>query len=108
MTVDEILAASRRIKYKPRVGVFVSRALVNPEWLDFQIVYETNDSHHMGQTKITHRHVIDKRLMEYFADDNHFFHWVRERIHQAETHEADEFFKVDGFVFIDPHAKDGT
>jgi hypothetical protein len=61
------------------------------------------DSYHPGQQiKIGRRQSVPIHVVERM-DRRFFLEWIFRAIIDAERHEAQEWFKVDGVVFDDPH-----
>jgi len=49
------------------------------------------------------RSVVSIWMVPPWLDEHKFFMWLQDRIHAVEIHEANEWFKVDGKSWFDPH-----
>lgn len=70
-----------------------------------RIFIETIDSN-SGEPRTIVTQNIMHPIIQY--SENHFWSFVYDRIHEAETHESREFFRVNGEKILDPHYDDGT
>lgn len=97
MSTEEIRAEVARVSYRPGWTFTVEERGFEDPWL--RIVAPVPNAYDPAQTIDLG---IDSPLPP-MADTDQLHSWLIWRICRIETHEAREFFKIDGFVQFDPH-----
>lgn len=103
LTLAEVKAVVESITYKPGWKIEATY----DKWSDsvmFEVRWMTDDSYHPErriQVAMAERYPIN-----IFRSPATVIDIVRGLIHRAEKHESDEWLRVDGVLFHDPHAKD--
>lgn len=65
-----------------------------------RVIMKTDDTYHPGRPiEVVHSYAVPP-----LVDGEHIWHFLRECIHKAVMHEADERIWVDGEMIFNPHA----
>lgn len=94
------------IDYKPG-WEFHLRTEVEPDGsggLQFQVISDTEDSQNLAR-RIRVRHSFLVPAASYNRDT--WAAWLFDRVRDVETHEAGEFFRIDGYREFAPHHSNG-
>lgn len=99
--VQRLAAILARIEYKPG---WVLSARVQGSAVYLQVAHTTTDStrHVPGPFSIVHSVPISALELEMYYDSQ-MLDWVHAAVRDAEHHEFQEFFWVDGKVLVNPH-----
>jgi hypothetical protein len=98
---SRFLSLMQRLEYKP--GTKISFILNRPETIGIKIYFDVKDARTGEPTKLVHDSGLEKRKARAMTDAE-IVGWVRECVHRAEQHEADEWLRLDGALVSDPHA----
>lgn len=103
VTTQEILEAAKKISYL-RAGRRLEIFALNDGTIQIALDFSTEDSTgKFEQTVIGHHRIIDPKPC---PDENFLFYIVWKFIERAEIHETQEFFRVNGKLYNDPHKDD--
>lgn len=94
----------RRISYKPEFTVIVQPPLnIYLNQPSIRFTYNVMDSRGTGKVvPLTSIKTVD----EYYLDnEDWFFGFIQQTIREMELHESDEWFRVDGKLYDDPHKR---
>lgn len=106
MTIDEIVEASKKISYK-RAGRKLEIFALGDRTIQIAMDFFTEDStgKHERKVNIGHRQILNPAHQP-VGDENHLAYIVWDFIERAEIHETQEFFRVNGKLYNDPHKDD--
>lgn len=97
LTIEQIRAEVARVAYRPGWTFVVEERGFEDPWL--RIIAPVPNAYDPAQA-------IDLGIdspVPPMADADALHRWLMWRLCRVETHEAREFYKVDGFVQFDPH-----
>ena len=93
-----------RLGYKPFWTIFLGRDNEGGGWLTLHIVSSTANSYAPEETiRVNHSFLVPMATY----NEATWLAWVFDRIRDVETHEAGEFFTVDGIRVFAPHHGNG-
>jgi hypothetical protein len=105
MTLERALQLTAKISYKSQdmQRDWLVLTVIDGGSVALMVNFLRPDSDEPSQTSVIgSSKMIDALDLERW-DDRDFLRFVRECIRELELHEVDEFFKVDGKHFINPH-----
>jgi hypothetical protein len=107
MTDAQMIAAIRRITYKPGWRVVAAPFNQHSGWYEGDATVSVRCEFTApcavtgaSEIQVCAQHLIDGRFI---PDEKALFNRVLHIVRQAEEHEVLEFFKVDGVPLYDPH-----
>lgn len=103
MMIQEAIEICDRLSYKPKARILAMRSRHDYSYLEIMVSGLTEDALKPGivaEPKLFH--VLSKAAIAEMNQDQ-FLTYVRKMLIDLETHEVDEWFKIDGFYVKDPH-----
>lgn len=89
------------VTYKPMYQLDISFDWAGGQAL-LRVTVQTIDTYRGGHVQVAHAFSAGT---DWLVDGgfDYFVGWVRDCLHRVETHEADEWLKVNGVMVFDPH-----
>jgi hypothetical protein len=98
LTFDEIRTELGKVTYRDQWRFVLYPHPYEGIWLS--IIAELPDADHPGKTRVNNMRVA----LPPIPDVNYLHAWLLHRLIRIESHEAREFYRVDGVKIADPHA----
>lgn len=94
----------QRISYKPGWLFYLGADNEEDKWLTLHIVSETLDSYDVRRViRVNHSFLVPMATY----NEQTWLAWIFDRVKDVETHEAGEFFMMDGVRVYAPHHGNG-
>jgi hypothetical protein len=94
----------KRLSYKPRWMIYLGTDNEEDRWLTLHIVSETQDAYDPSRVvRVNHSFLVPMATYNEVT----WLAWLFDRIRDVESHEAGEFFKVEGLRVFAPHHGNG-
>ena len=94
----------KRLRYKPGWVIYLGTDNEEDRWLTLHIVSDTEDSYdNSRRMRVNHSFLVPMATY----NETTWLAWLFDRFRDVESHEASEFFMVDGIRVFAPHHGNG-